>query len=97
MASGGDIAASNALLTAISVAEPDETKLRTASTRWLDSIVSSDNDTDNTSAINITYTPIWNLFPFRVARAIKEYAIEYYNGKRVCISALDTLGIHSNP
>lgn len=97
VASGGDIAASNALLTAISVAEPDETKLRTASTRWLDSIVSSDNDTDNTSAINITYTPIWNLFPYRVARAIKEYAIEYYRGKRVCIPALDTLGIHSNP
>lgn len=92
-ASGGDKAALNSLLAAISVAEPDEGLLRKASGQWIDSIVSSDDVSDNTSAVRVSYSPVWILFPPDVARKIRQYAIEYYKDKRICTLPVGEIGI----
>lgn len=92
-ASGGDKAALNALVEAISVAEPDDRLLREASSKWIDSIVSSNNSDDNTTVVSISYTPIWTLFPSAIARKIKAYAVERYKDEKICTFDLKDLGM----
>ena len=49
---------------------------------------------DNTSIISFNYTPIWNLFPAKVAMKMKPLIVNYYKkmGKKTCID-LSNYGI----
>ncbi len=92
-ASGGDKAALKTLVAAISVPEPDDDLLRDAASKWIDSIVSCDNENDNTAVVSIAYTPIWTLFPSSIARKIKALAVEKYKDKNICTFKLEDLGL----
>ena len=80
-------------MAAISVPEPDDDLLRDAASKWIDSIVSCDNENDNTAVVSIAYTPIWTLFPSSIARKIKALAVEKYKDKNICTFKLEDLGL----
>ena len=74
--------------------QPDTEALTNAAQKWMKSIKSSNDKNDNTAIISVQYTGIWNLFPFYVADDIKDYILNYYEGKKLCVN-LDDMGIAS--
>lgn len=92
-ASGGNKEALTALTSLMSDLAPDRDKIRDAATKWLDSIVSSNDSDDNTTVVKIRYTPIWNLFPAKVARKMKPIVAKRYKGKTICTVNPEDLGI----
>lgn len=92
-ASGGDKAALTALTSLMADQAPNRENIRAAAVKWIDSIVSSNNNDDNTTVVRISYTPIWNLFPARVAKKIKPIVAEYYKGKTICTVNPSELGL----
>lgn len=92
--SGGDQSSYSSLLEQLDSKEPNTEALKTAAQQWMQSIRSSNDDKDNTAIISIQYTGIWNLFPFYIADEIKDYILEYYSGKKLCVN-LDDMGTAS--
>lgn len=92
--SGGDKSTYKALLGQMEKSKPDRTLLRQAAEKWMESIRSSDDKSeDNTALIKIQYTGIWNLFPSDVAEKMKPIIAEYYKGKTLCTVKPEDLGI----
>ena len=91
-ASGGNSATLASLTKLMTEKEPNLAVIQEAAGQWINSITSASNQTDNTSLINIRYQGIWNLFPYKMSREMKEIAREYYKGKRTCIN-LASIGI----
>lgn len=91
-ASGGNSATLASLTKLMTEKEPNLDVIQEAAGQWINSITSASNQTDNTSLINIRYQGIWNLFPYKMSREMKEIAREYYKGKRTCIN-LASIGI----
>lgn len=91
-ASGGNSATLASLTKLMTEKEPNLDVIQKAADQWINSITSASNQTDNTSLINIRYQGIWNLFPYKMSREMKEIAREYYKGKRTCIN-LASIGI----
>lgn len=91
-ASGGDASALAALTKLMTEKDPSLSAIQAAADKWINSISSSSDKSDNTSLINIRYQGIWNLFPIKISKKMKEIATEYYKGKKTCIS-LSNLGI----
>ena len=90
--SGGNSATLASLTKLMTEKEPNLDVIQEAAGQWINSITSASNQTDNTSLINIRYQGIWNLFPYKMSREMKEIAREYYKGKRTCIN-LASIGI----
>lgn len=91
-ASGGNSATLASLTKLMTEKEPNLDAIQKAADQWINSITSASDQTDNTSLINIRYQGIWNLFPYKMSREMKEIAREYYKGKRTCIN-LASIGI----
>lgn len=91
-ASGGNSATLASLTKLMTEKEPNLIDIQKAADEWINSITSASDQTDNTSLINIRYQGIWNLFPYKMSREMKEIAREYYKGKRTCIN-LASIGI----
>ena len=91
-ASGGNSATLASLTKLMTEKEPNLDVIQEAAGQWINSITSASDQTDNTSLINIRYQGIWNLFPYKMSREMKEIAREYYKGKRTCIN-LASIGI----
>ena len=91
-ASGGNSATLASLTKLMTEKEPNLDDIQEAAGQWINSITSASDQTDNTSLINIRYQGIWNLFPYKMSREMKEIAREYYKGKRTCIN-LASIGI----
>lgn len=91
-ASGGNSATLASLTKLMTEKEPNLIDIQEAAGQWINSITSASDQTDNTSLINIRYQGIWNLFPYKMSREMKEIAREYYKGKRTCIN-LASIGI----
>lgn len=91
-ASGGNSATLASLTKLMTEKEPNLIDIQKAADQWINSITSASDQTDNTSLINIRYQGIWNLFPYKMSREMKEIAREYYKGKRTCIN-LASIGI----
>lgn len=91
-ASGGNSATLASLTKLMTEKEPNLNDIQKAADEWINSITSASDQTDNTSLINIRYQGIWNLFPYKMSREMKEIAREYYKGKRTCIN-LASIGI----
>lgn len=81
---GGDPAKFADIAGNMMVEQPNIPTIKTAVTGWMNSIVSSNNETDNTAVIKMTYSPIWILFPGSVQRAVKNIVVERYKGKKLC-------------
>ena len=90
--SGGNSATLASLTKLMTEKEPNLDVIQEAAGQWINSITSASDQTDNTSLINIRYQGIWNLFPYKMSREMKEIAREYYKGKRTCIN-LASIGI----
>lgn len=93
-ASGGDAQSLQALTKLMTEKEPNLSSIQTAADAWIKSITSTGDQTDNTSVNNIRYQGVWNLFPIKIAREMKNIAREFYKGKKTCID-LEKLGIAS--
>lgn len=91
-ASGGNSATLASLTKLMTEKEPNLDVIQEAAGQWINSITSASDQTDNTSLINIRYQGIWNLFPYKMSKKMKEIAREYYKGKRTCIN-LASIGI----
>ena len=91
-ASGGNSATLASLTKLMTEKKPNLDAIQEAADQWINSITSASDQTDNTSLINIRYQGIWNLFPYKMSREMKEIAREYYKGKRTCIN-LASIGI----
>lgn len=79
--SGGDELATSALNEAMKGNFIDKDKYLKAVDTWKQSIIKSHDSKDNTALIDMTYTPIWNLFPIDVAEKMKPIVVEYYKKK----------------
>ena len=90
--SGGNSATLASLTKLMTEKKPNLDAIQEAADQWINSITSASDQTDNTSLINIRYQGIWNLFPYKMSREMKEIAREYYKGKRTCIN-LASIGI----
>lgn len=91
-ASGGNSATLASLTKLMTEKEPNLNSIQAAADKWINSITSASDQTDNTSLINIRYQGIWNLFPFKMSKEMKEIAREYYKDKKTCIN-LANIGI----
>ena len=91
-ASGGNSATLASLTKLMTEKEPNLNSIQAAADKWINSITSASDQTDNTSLINIRYQGIWNLFPFKMSKEMKEIAREYYKDKKTCIN-LASIGI----
>ncbi len=91
-ASGGDTNAMVALVGVMDENFVNRKDLNEAAKKWLASIVSSNDEKDNTALIKCRYTPIWNIFPDDVAQAIKPLAVTYYKGKTLCTIKPENMG-----
>lgn len=91
-ASGGNSATLASLTKLMTEKEPNLSSIQAAADKWINSITSASDQTDNTSLINIRYQGIWNLFPFKMSKEMKEIAREYYKDKKTCIN-LASIGI----
>lgn len=91
-ASGGNSATLASLTKLMTEKEPNLNSIQAAADKWINSITSASDQTDNTSLINIRYQGIWNLFPFKMSKEMKEIAREYYKDKKTCIN-LTSIGI----
>ena len=91
--SGGDQQAIAQLASLINMSKPDPDRVKEVGTTWANSIVSSNDEKDNTTIVRITYEPIWNLFPYKVAKSIKAYVTTFYKGKKIGIVNPEDLGI----
>ena len=92
--SGGDQDAYAALLEQLNSMKPQPDEIKDAAQKWMQSIVSSTDESDNTAVINIQCIGIWNLFPFDVADSMKEYIMQKYAGKKLCFD-LNSMGVTS--
>lgn len=93
--SGGDQEAITKLTGLIGSREPDPKAVEEVGKAWAKSIISSNDEKDNTTLVKITYTPIWNLFPRKIANKIKTYVVDHYKGKKIGIAdpaLLEVLG-----
>ncbi len=81
-ASGGGKDALVALVGMMNENFVNRDSLKVAAQKWLDSIISSNDDRDNTALIKCRYTPIWNIFPYDVAQAIKPLVVARYKGEK---------------
>ena len=75
-ASGGNSATLASLTKLMTEKEPNLNSIQAAADKWINSITSASDQTDNTSLINIRYQGIWNLFPFKMSKEMKEIARE---------------------
>jgi len=91
--SGGDQQAISQLASLINMSKPDPDRVKELGTVWAKSIISSDDEKDNTTLVKITYEPIWSLFPYKIAKKIKAYVTSYYKGKTLGIVNPEDLGI----
>lgn len=91
-ASGGNSATLASLTKLMTEKEPNLIDIQKAADQWINSITSASDQTDNTSLINIRYQGIWNLFPYKMSKKMKEIAREYYKDKKTCIN-LASIGI----
>ena len=91
-ASGGNSATLASLTKLMTEKEPNLDAIQEAAGQWINSITSASDQTDNTSLINIRYQGIWNLFPYKMSKKMKEIAREYYKDKKTCIN-LASIGI----
>lgn len=91
-ASGGNSATLASLTKLMTEKEPNLNSIQAAADKWINSITSASDQTDNTSLINIRYQGIWNLFPFKMSKEMKEITREYYKDKKTCIN-LASIGI----
>ena len=91
-ASGGNSATLASLTKLMTEKEPNLIDIQKAADEWINSITSASDQTDNTSLINIRYQGIWNLFPYKMSKKMKEIAREYYKDKKTCIN-LASIGI----
>ena len=91
-ASGGNSVTLASLTKLMTEKEPNLNSIQAAADKWINSITSASDQTDNTSLINIRYQGIWNLFPFKMSKEMKEIAREYYKDKKTCIN-LASIGI----
>ena len=91
-ASGGNSATLASLTKLMTEKEPNLDAIQEAAHQWINSITSASDQTDNTSLINIRYQGIWNLFPYKMSKKMKEIAREYYKVKKTCIN-LASIGI----
>lgn len=91
-ASGGNSATLASLTKLMTEKEPNLDVIQEAAGQWINSITSASDQTDNTSLINIRYQGIWNLFPYKMSKKMKEIAREYYKDKKTCIN-LASIGI----
>ena len=90
--SGGNSATLASLTKLMTEKEPNLDAIQEAADQWINSITSASDQTDNTSLINIRYQGIWNLFPYKMSKKMKEIAREYYKDKKTCIN-LASIGI----
>lgn len=93
--SGGDQKAITELAAIVNQIEPNPALVRQLGETWAHSIVSSNDDNDNTALVSISYVPIWDLFPSDISNEIKAYVKEYYKGKTLGID-LSLLGLDMN-
>ena len=91
-ASGGNSATLASLTKLMTEKKPNLDAIQEAADQWINSITSASDQTDNTSLINIRYQGIWNLFPYKMSKKMKEIAREYYKDKKTCIN-LASIGI----
>ncbi len=91
-ASGGNSSTLTALTKLMTEKEPNLSSIQAAADKWINSITSSSDKTDNTSLVNIRYQGIWNLFPIKMSKEMKDIAKEYYKDKKTCIN-LASIGI----
>ena len=91
-ASGGNSATLASLTKLMTEQKPNLDAIQKAADQWINSITSASDQTDNTSLINIRYQGIWNLFPYKMSKKMKEIAREYYKDKKTCIN-LASIGI----
>ena len=90
--SGGNSATLASLTKLMTEQKPNLDAIQKAADQWINSITSASDQTDNTSLINIRYQGIWNLFPYKMSKKMKEIAREYYKDKKTCIN-LASIGI----
>ena len=90
--SGGNSATLASLTKLMTEKKPNLDAIQEAADQWINSITSASDQTDNTSLINIRYQGIWNLFPYKMSKKMKEIAREYYKDKKTCIN-LASIGI----
>jgi hypothetical protein len=84
--SGGDKEAIADFTAVIATKVPDPAQVSAAAQKWAKSIISSDDEKDNTRVVRINPVGIWNLFPTKHQQKIKAVAVEYYKGKKTCIN-----------
>ena len=92
--SGGGPESYAALLEQLNSMKPQPDEIKDAAQKWMQSIVSSTDESDNTAVINIQCIGIWNLFPFDVVDSMKEYIMQKYAGKKLCFD-LNSMGVTS--
>lgn len=84
--SGGDQQAIAQLASLVNMSKPDPDRVQELGKLWANSIVSSDDEKDNTTLVKVSYAPIWELFSDDIAEEIKAYVKKYYAGKTVGIN-----------
>ena len=83
--SGGDKAAIADFTALLSKRLPDPDAVTNAAQVWAKSIISSNDEKDNTRVLRVNPRAIWALFPTELQPVIKNRAVEYYKGKKTCI------------
>ena len=107
-AHGGSSDALSKMLAALEAGTDDmETvrkNIKDATTEWVKSINSYDDPEiakkaklngkgDNTALVHVEYTPIWQLFPIKYQKKIKEIVVDLYKGKQLVTVDPKLLGI----
>lgn len=82
---GGSTQTINALLKLVRQDEFDRTEYSKAVDDWQKSLSNEDKPTDKCHVIKYDLTPIWYFFPFDMQDEMRDIALEYYNGKKLCV------------
>lgn len=107
-ANGGSGEALSKMLAALEAGTDDmETvrkNIKDATTEWVKSINSYDDPDiakkakingkgDNTALVHVEYSPVWQLFPIKYQKKIKEIVVDLYKGKKLITVDPKLLGI----
>lgn len=91
-ASGGDGATLSKLTALMTEQTPNLALIQDAGQAWIKAITCEGKATDNSAVIRVKYQGIWNLFPLKFRRKMKEIAVNYYKDKPLCVK-LSSIGL----
>lgn len=84
-ASGGDGATLSKLTALMTEQTPNLALIQEAGQTWIKAITCEGKDTDNSAVIKVKYQGVWNLFPRKYRKKMKEIAVKYYKDKPLCV------------